>query len=126
MDIVLYVILTLISVVLLGQWWIMWTSYRLKGKAAPEAVARRPQGVLYYFYHAKCGPCRSMGPIIDALAERHPGRVEKVDIMAQPEVAQQFGVKATPTTLLVKDGDIAKVMLGIKSATKLEELLGQD
>ena len=79
---------------------------------------------LIYFYSPKCGPCRSMTPIVDRLAEANP-RVFKVDVMEDRETAQAFNVRATPTTILVKDGRILDVVLGAKGQAQLERLLEQ-
>jgi thioredoxin 1 len=79
---------------------------------------------LIYFYSANCGPCRAMTPIIDRLAENHD-KVMKVDIAQDPNAAREYGIRATPTTILVKGHVIKEVMLGAKSQRTLEQLLAE-
>lgn len=77
---------------------------------------------LIYFYSPKCGPCRSMTPLIDRLSETSP-RVFKVDILQDMETARAFNIRATPTTVLVKDNRVLDIALGAKSQAQLEALL---
>lgn len=62
--------------------------------------------VMVDFWAEWCGPCKIAGPIIDQLSDEHAGKVlvGKVDVDAQPELAQKFGVMSIPTVILFKDG----------------------
>jgi thioredoxin 1 len=102
----------------------------MQGRPAPEIgeamgeMARR-QSLLIYFFSPGCMMCKSMSPIIDRLAERH-GNVMKVDVAASSQsldLARKFGVRGTPTTVLVRRGMIEQVLIGAKSARQLEGLL---
>ena len=77
---------------------------------------------MIYFYSPKCSPCRRMTPIIDQLSERHTC-VYKVDILQDRETALAFNIRATPTTILIKDNRVLEVTLGAKTQTQLETLL---
>ncbi len=77
---------------------------------------------LYYFYSPSCGPCRSMTPIVDKLIEGHDA-ISKVDISRNPELATRFGIRATPTTVLVENNVIKAVRLGAQSHQQLQQLL---
>ena len=117
------------AVAIMGLPFYIWLSAkRLQGSAAPDYQALLTpdqQGrskLLFYFYSAHCGPCRTLTPLVDAMAARY-GNVVKVDAMAQPAVAQRFGVRATPTLVLVDGGKVVKVMLGTVSERQLELLL---
>lgn len=124
MQIFLGILGLFVAVMLFSQWRIARMSRGLRGQPAPAVAQSHPQGVLYYFYSPRCGPCRSMGPVIDRLAESHPGQVVKVDIGEERELAAAFGVMGTPTTMLVKGGEIREVLLGAKSEKRLAGLLG--
>ena len=63
-----------------------------------------------------------MTPIIDQLASNNP-RVFKVNIMEDMETARAFNIRATPTTVLVKDDRVLDVVLGAKGQAQLEQLL---
>ncbi|MEN3029196.1 MAG: thioredoxin family protein [Aquificaceae bacterium] len=66
-----------------------------------------------YFYSERCGACRVMKPEVERLKER----VEVLELdVTKPEgyrLAQELGVIATPTTLVVKGGIIRKVFVGV-------------
>ena len=79
---------------------------------------------MIYFYSPSCGPCRSMTPIVDRLAQESD-RVVKVDIQRDPETAHAFHVRATPTTILVKQQRVLDVVLGAKTEKQLQDLLKQ-
>jgi thioredoxin 1 len=77
---------------------------------------------LVYFYSDSCPPCKQMTPIIDNLAAHH-NTISKVDIKTDPEAARQYKIRATPTLILVKDGVIDDILLGVKKASQIETLL---
>jgi thioredoxin 1 len=97
---------------------------RSVGSAAPNAdlplPARGP--ALVYFHSPTCGPCRSVTPRIDALM-RDGRPVLSVDVTRRPDIAQAFGVMATPTTVVVRDGRITDVLLGVLPQVRLDALL---
>jgi len=115
-----------VALILFSQWRMSHLSRGLRGQPAPTGARSHPQGVLYYFYSPRCGPCRAMGPVIDRVTETHPGQVVKVDVGEEPQLAAAFRVAGTPTTMLLRDGEIVEVMLGAKSQKRLEALLQGD
>lgn len=58
------------------------------------------------FWAEWCGPCKMAGPIIDQMSDEYAGKVliGKVDVDAEGELAQKFGVMSIPTVILFKDG----------------------
>lgn len=55
------------------------------------------------FYADWCGPCRSLAPILDRVAQSYQGLVDiyKIDTEASPELAHLFGIKGIPSILFV-------------------------
>ncbi|MFA5626060.1 MAG: thioredoxin family protein [Thiohalomonadaceae bacterium] len=104
------------------------SSKRMQGQSAPDyATLLAPEQqamdkLLFYFYSEHCGPCRSLAPLIDRMGERF-GNVVKVNVKYQADAARKFGIRATPTIVLVEHGKIIKVLLGAVSEKQLEVLL---
>ncbi len=55
------------------------------------------------FYAAWCGPCRSIAPVIDELADEYKDKVDiyKVDTEAERELAGVFGIRSIPSILFI-------------------------
>lgn len=79
-----------------------------------EEVMRSPLPVVVDFWAPWCGPCRSVAPALDRLAQELSGRVKiaKINVDENPGVMRQFGVQGIPTMLIVKDGRIVDRWVG--------------
>lgn len=62
--------------------------------------------VVVDFWAPWCGPCRTMGPIFDSVAEKVADKATfvKVNIDESPDVPARFGVRSIPTLVVLKDG----------------------
>ena len=100
---------------------------KLKGQAAPEvdgsAGRHLADGGSALFYSPQCGACRTMTPVVKDLASKASG-VFPVDITQDMDTARRFGVLATPTTIVVRDGTVAEVLVGPQSPERLQGLAG--
>lgn len=92
----------------------------LEGKAG-KAIARG-KASLFYFYSPQCGACRPMTPVVKSMAKKQSS-VFPVDISRDMATARKFGVMATPTTILVKDGTVAEVLIGPQPESVLRGLV---
>ena len=80
--------------------------------------------VLIDFWANWCGPCRMLSPIVDQVAEQHSEvKVGKIDIDAQPELANQFGVMSIPTLIVFKNGQKVNESVGLIPKENIEALL---
>jgi thioredoxin 1 len=73
----------------------------------------------------RCPPCRVLAPTISSLADKYVGRVTvcKVNVDRLGTVAEQYGITAIPTTLIIKNGKEIKRLVGLQSKTDYITLL---
>ena len=64
--------------------------------------------VVIDFWSEHCGPCKMLAPVLDEVAAEvgDTAKVTKVDVMAQRDLAMKFGIRAVPTLIFMKDGEI--------------------
>lgn len=81
--------------------------------------------VLVDFYAEWCGPCKMMAPIIDDLAKQYEGKVKigKMDVDANPETPQKYGVMSIPTLVFMKNGEVVEKFTGARSKNDLVKAL---
>ena len=86
------------------------------------ALSSQTGRALVYCFSPDCRPCRPMSREVDRLAaEGAP--LFKLDINAHPELAREFGIRATPTLIVVEDGVVRRMVLGVKTAGFMKTLL---
>ena len=93
----------------------------LDDRNVPAALAQSRVPVLVDFHATWCGPCRSLAPSLDALADETGEQlaVIKVDIDQAPAAANAFGVRSVPTLVLLDEGRIRDMRVGLQSLAQL-------
>lgn len=116
----------LLAVVAMSQVWAQLRARRTVGQPVPALSPPLPArgSALVHFTSPTCAPCRAMRPAIQAL-EAEGAPIFEVDVSRDLEIALAWKVMATPTTVAVKDGRIASVLLGIARKDQLEQMLGR-
>jgi len=78
------------------------------------------------FWAAWCGPCRMFSPVFDALSDSYPDAVfAKVDIDAEPQLAQGLGIQSVPTLMAFRDGYLVFAQPGALNRAGLTSVITQ-
>jgi thioredoxin 1 len=74
------------------------------------------------FWAEWCGPCRAIAPIIKDLEVRYGDRVRiaKIDVDSNPAVAGRFGIRAIPTVLAFRTGQVVGQLQGARPRADFE------
>lgn len=81
--------------------------------------------VLVDFWAEWCGPCRQLGPILEAVDTEMNGTVKiyKMNVDDSPETASQFGIRSIPTMFLFKDGKQVDTKVGLNTQSTITSWL---
>ena len=77
------------------------------------------------FWAEWCGPCRSLGPVIEKAVDKRDGQVAlvKVDTDANPRLSQAFGIQSIPAVKAFKDGKVVDEFIGALPPAQVERFL---
>lgn len=84
-------------------------------------VERNPRPVIVEYWAQWCGPCRQVGPVLDAIAEEHGGSVDvvKINVDENQQTAQKYSVLLVPTVSLFAGGQPVRQVIGARSKAAL-------
>lgn len=81
-----------------------------------EKVLKSEQPVLVDFWAPWCGPCKMVGPELDAVAETYVGKamVAKINVDDHQQLAGKYNVMGVPTLLIIKNGHEVERIVGYR------------
>ncbi len=77
------------------------------------------------FWAAWCGPCRSVGPIVEELAGEYAEKIKvcKMNVDENKQTPTKYGVRGIPTLMLFNNGEVVDQIVGAVPKSRIQELL---
>ena len=92
-----------------------------------EDVLKAAIPVLVDFWAPWCGPCKAIAPTVEQLAKDFGDKIKftKCNVDDNPITPAKYGIRAIPTLMFFKDGEIAEQITGMVAKAKLEEAISK-
>jgi thioredoxin 1 len=77
------------------------------------------------FWAAWCGPCRAIAPVVEELAREYAGKVKvgKMNVDENAKTPTKYGIRAIPTLIIFKSGQVVEQITGAVSRSIIENAL---
>ena len=90
-----------------------------------DSVLKSAPPVLVDFWAEWCGPCKRLGPTVDALAAEYAGKVTvgKLNIDENQKIPETYQIRGIPTILIFKGGQVVESVVGLAQKEDLKKVL---
>lgn len=88
-------------------------------------VTQSTQLALVDFWAEWCGPCRMLGPTVEAIADSYVGKMKvfKMNVDENPGTPGKFSIRGIPTLLFFKGGKLVDQLVGNHNRTTIEQVI---
>lgn len=97
-------------------------------KETSNVIEKEKSSVVVIDFMAEwCGPCKMQDPIIEEMKKKFEGNVEfiKIDVDENGTLADKYNVRAVPTLIIEKDGNVFEKFVGVTRSNVLENKINE-
>ena len=90
-----------------------------------EEILKYDVPAMVDFWAAWCGPCRAIAPVVEELARDYQGKVKvaKMNVDENAKTPAKYGIRAIPTLIIFKGGQVLEQITGAVSRSLIENAL---